>query len=326
VISATTDGFLTDCPSPDTSGPLCTLFADLRQLLGHPPTVLVEKHRVRSVVAMRTRGQLTYEGGDGKPVLAKAGVKVPKEVEDPNAWMVNLFLKREYGTKLTFATLRSLREQYFKGGDLIAIDRERRINLDVDCKRKLVILGERAGHLWAVSEPWTNADEFNTYRDKFEEWRRSRERCLKTLADWNDWQDYQRGDALVASGLRRRGSHAKDAVRIIVRGVAQNLWGLGGVTYRDFAEGMGQFGYQVTEQDLKNGKKRPVPEQPVIEVTAETTRVLLAARTICPKFDLDAVVTTPFKGPLLHQRAERYMDLIREVGSDLTTRKRVMGG
>ncbi|MCJ2022114.1 DNA polymerase [Methylobacterium sp. E-065] len=61
VVSATTDGFLTDAPLQELelNGPLCEMFRGVRERVFGSADILEEKHRVAQPVPMRTRGVFT---------------------------------------------------------------------------------------------------------------------------------------------------------------------------------------------------------------------------------------------------------------------------
>jgi hypothetical protein len=84
VVSATTDGFITNQPPAeiDVSGPICTFFADQAEHLNNDRQIIEEKHLVPQVLCMKTRGQLTVGTIDtAMPVLqAKAGVQIDRSV------------------------------------------------------------------------------------------------------------------------------------------------------------------------------------------------------------------------------------------------------
>ncbi|EOD2252128.1 putative DNA-directed DNA polymerase [Escherichia coli] len=82
VVSVTTDGFLTNCPlnKINMSGPLSSRFQSLCDIVDPGSSMLTCKHEVSQLIAMKTRGQLTYRAIQGKPVVhARAGVKPPAD-------------------------------------------------------------------------------------------------------------------------------------------------------------------------------------------------------------------------------------------------------
>ncbi len=115
VVSVTTDGFLTNCSlnKINMSGPLSSRFQSLCDIVDPGSSMLTCKHEVSQLIAMKTRGQLTYRAIQGKPVVhARAGVKPPADIprSDYNDYMVDLYLNRLPGQTLSRSTLISTRE------------------------------------------------------------------------------------------------------------------------------------------------------------------------------------------------------------------------
>ena len=84
MLSATTDGFITNAPKAvlDVSGPLARMFAELTYLMAQKVDFLEIKHVAPSVLCFKTRGQLTVGVLDPKmpTITAKAGHKLPEDV------------------------------------------------------------------------------------------------------------------------------------------------------------------------------------------------------------------------------------------------------
>ena len=77
------------------------IFSQTRQGLVGSPDILTEKHAVKRLLGMRTRGQATLEEGSGAHskgiVLAKAGIKTPTHtttVAEQNDYIVESFMNR----------------------------------------------------------------------------------------------------------------------------------------------------------------------------------------------------------------------------------------
>lgn len=193
VISATTDGFLSDAPLAEMKldGPMCRRFHALCQRVDPGSPILKLKHQARQIIALKTRGQLTglpYE--NAKIVLAKAGVSPPPSVTDQNAYMIDLYLNRTHESKTTIRPFVSLRKQWSCGADVYRLQQVVRLNLEFDMKRKPIdpVMRSVAGteHLAFSTEPWPTVADAIRARTIFDQWRRSA--CLKTLDDWYSWQ------------------------------------------------------------------------------------------------------------------------------------------
>ncbi len=193
VVSVTTDGFLTNCPLDkiNMSGPLSSRFQSLCDIVDPGSSMLTCKHEVSQLIAMKTRGQLTYKAIQGKPVVhARAGVKPPADIprSDYNDYMVDLYLNRLPGQTLSRSTLISTREMWLSESDLVSREQDIRLNLEFDFKRQPVRPAMNEGHLLMFSRPWDNMEEALQQRSLFDDWRQTH--TLKTLADWDDWCDF----------------------------------------------------------------------------------------------------------------------------------------
>ncbi|EKK7248861.1 hypothetical protein PO670_004602, partial [Escherichia coli] len=164
VVSVTTDGFLTNCPLDkiNMSGPLSSRFQSLCDIVDPGSSMLTCKHEVSQLIAMKTRGQLTYKAIQGKPVVhARAGVKPPADIprSDYNDYMVDLYLNRLPGQTLSRSTLISTREMWLSESDLVSREQDIRLNLEFDFKRQPVRPAMNEGHLLMFSRPWDNMEE-----------------------------------------------------------------------------------------------------------------------------------------------------------------------
>jgi hypothetical protein len=317
VVSATTDGILLDVPLEqlDLSGEMCRRFKGLLDRVAPGTSMLEVKHQVMQVVAMRTRGQLTGEAdGEHKIVLAKAGVKPPPDEEDENAYMINLFLKREPDQKLRQESFISMREQLTKGWDLQMDGHDVRLNLDFDFKRNPVnprmevVSCSGVEHLAFDTVPWQTAEDGVRTRVLFDQWRKTR--CLKTMADWEDWQAFlahqdgnrrrataaralHAGDAEGGSGGVTRGAGGRVyktktgfvgiALRTFLTAYVQRAWGLTDVdlSQRALADWLTEQGYPTTPSAVKNAG-RALLNASVVPATEEVMTFLTAIKARFP--------------------------------------------
>ena len=135
--------------------------------------MLVRKHRIKQVIAMKTRGQLTAECFSGEPeLLAKAGVKPPCPAPEHNEYMLNLYLTREPGQMTDNSHLISTSEQWLTESDLIMLQKEKRLNLEFDWKRKLVnprmVKVRDTEHIAFDSIPWESVEQGEQARTLFD--------------------------------------------------------------------------------------------------------------------------------------------------------------
>ncbi|EFH2029380.1 hypothetical protein DC940_00005, partial [Escherichia coli] len=230
VVSVTTDGFLTNCPlnKINMSGPLSSRFQSLCDIVDPGSSMLTCKHEVSQLIAMKTRGQLTYRAIQGKPVVhARAGVKPPADIprSDYNDYMVDLYLNRLPGQTLSRSTLISTREMWLSESDLVSREQDIRLNLEFDFKRQPVQPAMNEGHLLMSSRPWDNMEEALQQRSLFDDWRQTH--TLKTLADWDDWCDFLYCRTVFSDMKLKVGSKRSDdiLVRLFLRALTQCQWG-----------------------------------------------------------------------------------------------------
>lgn len=226
VVSVTTDGFLTNCSlnKINMSGPLSSRFQSLCDIVDPGSSMLTCKHEVSQLIAMKTRGQLTYRAIQGKPVVhARAGVKPPADIprSDYNDYMVDLYLNRLPGQTLSRSTLISTREMWLSESDLVSREQDIRLNLEFDFKRQPVQPAMNEGHLLMFSRPWDNMEEALQQRSLFDDWRQTH--TLKTLADWDDWCDFLYCRTVFSDMKLKVGSKRSDdiLVRLFLRALTQ---------------------------------------------------------------------------------------------------------
>lgn len=277
VVSVTTDGFLTNCPLDkiNMSGPLSSRFQSLCDIVDPGSSMLTCKHEVSQLIAMKTRGQLTYRAIQGKPVVhARAGVKPPADIprSDYNDYMVDLYLNRLPGQTLSRSTLISTREMWLSESDLVSREQDIRLNLEFDFKRQPVQPAMNEGHLLMFSRPWDNMEEALQQRSLFDDWRQTH--TLKTLADWDDWCDYLYCRTVFSDMKLKVGSKRSDdiLVRLFLRALTQCQWGLmlkdkKSYSCKEVAEWLTSEGYSVTVTDVKNAVRAKIPQMKFSSVT-----------------------------------------------------------
>ncbi|WP_187989245.1 hypothetical protein [Escherichia coli] len=277
VVSVTTDGFLTNCPLDkiNMSGPLSSRFQSLCDIVDPGSSMLTCKHEVSQLIAMKTRGQLTYKAIQGKPVVhARAGVKPPADIprSDYNDYMVDLYLNRLPGQTLSRSTLISTREMWLSESDLVSREQDIRLNLEFDFKRQPVRPAMNEGHLLMFSRPWDNMEEALQQRSLFDDWRQTH--TLKTLADWDDWCDFLYCRTVFSDMKLKVGSKRSDdiLVRLFLRALTQCQWGLmlkdkKSYSCKEVAEWLTSEDYSVTVTDVKNAVRAKIPQMKFSSVT-----------------------------------------------------------
>ncbi|MEW9920482.1 DNA polymerase [Marimonas sp. MJW-29] len=271
VISATTDGFITDAEKKevDLSGPLCTFFRDQAERLTGDRKIIEVKHVVPQVICMKTRGQLTVGIlDDVLPTLtAKAGVSVPRaddKDEAENNWMLELFLRRTPDTEVLTRQLTSMRDMHLKDSDLLMEERWKKTNLEFDWKRELhspttvmvgqVINEKNYDHVSLQSKPHKDIDTFRETRKRFDEWRKTK--CLETEDNWKDWERFIHTASLRSSGaISGKGPLVDQCKRQFLKDFANNKDGIKDCTYKELADWLTVEGYPTKADDVKNAKR-----------------------------------------------------------------------
>ena len=270
VISATTDGFITNAEYSELNltGPMAIRFQALCERVSPNSRMLELKHRVRQVVAMKTRGQITglaYDDDD--LILAKCGVSPPSGTENANDYMLQLFLNRQAGDITETKPFTSIREQWNKDLDVVRDTREVLLNLEFDFKQQLydplTISVAATDHVSLDCKPWSTVQEAERARAIFDGWRRKR--CIKSVDDWYDYDDHYQfylvKDRLKIlgkkSGIRNSGKGTTDVFRrLFLRAYSQELCGLTkSKTYSEVANWLTEQGYPTTTDELKNAKR-----------------------------------------------------------------------
>lgn len=298
VVSVTTDGFLTNCPlnKINMSGPLSSRFQSLCDIVDPGSSMLTCKHEVSQLIAMKTRGQLTYKAIQGKPVVhARAGVKPPADIprSDYNDYMVDLYLNRLPGQTLSRSTLISTREMWLSESDLVSREQDIRLNLEFDFKRQPVQPAMNEGHLLMSSRPWDNMEEALQQRSLFDDWRQTH--TLKTLADWDDWCDFLYCRTVFSDMKLKVGSKRSDdiLVRLFLRALTQCQWGLmlkdkKSYSCKEVAEWLTSEGYSVTVTDVKNAVRAKIPQMKFSSVTPRMKSLMDIIARKYPTFCLPA--------------------------------------
>lgn len=315
VVSATTDGFLVDCPIEqlDLSGTMCRRFQALVDRVSPGAHMLENKHQVMQLFAGRTRLQFTVEAdGAHKTVTAKGGIKPGPEVKDENAFMLDLTINRQPGQKLTYESFISMRDQLPLELDLQTETRETRINLEYDFKRRPIpesvrmipMAGTGISHLAFNTEPWETVEEALMTRLIFDAWRD--DHCLKTVEDFQTWEYYRAfkmanlkgtkpaSPDVTGNGQRTgrknltRGGYLAVAKQLFLAAYQKKLWGLDGadLSQRKLAEWLTSEGYKTTVSAVKNGT-RENPVEHLVPATEEVVTFLNRMKERFPGLETD---------------------------------------
>jgi hypothetical protein len=186
-------------------------------------------------------------------------------------FMTDLFLDRSPGQKYDNSQLISMREMFNNNADMVRKDRQQTLNMEYDWKRDLINPVERdhkaellsedikhePAHLYAETQPWKTVEEFRRVRDLFDSWRINENKVLKSMADWDHWQNYVQTDSISKKGVRRGSGGILDQLkRTFLQAYANSNWGLPGSDYKGISTYLSDHGYKVSVNDLKNAKRR----------------------------------------------------------------------
>ena len=151
-------------------------------------------------------------------------------------------------------------------------------------------------------------------------------RCLKTMEDWRDWQEYLAMAPMVAKGLRRTGGTLKSAVRIALRAIARDACGFekGRYTQAELARLLTGAGFPCNVSNVKDAARRSAKFEPkVVLRTAETMRLAIALKWLFPAFQsfkFFAPETGPFSPEVVKLRTVyRRMPFKRKVPENAKT-------
>jgi len=130
----------------------------------------------------------------------------------------------------------------------------------------------------------------------FHAWRDGRRRVLKSLEDWQNWDDYRSaGLARTRAGggiqVTREGS-AGVLKRQFLRALARGAWGVSrdGWTNGEVAAWLTQAGHLTSESDVKNaGRKSVRLIEHSVAASAPVFGLLRVIRAAFPTLDLSAV-------------------------------------
>ncbi|MCJ8320955.1 MAG: hypothetical protein HRT52_19980 [Colwellia sp.] len=215
VLALTTDGFTTNATLDEINkkSPVCNRFRELFHMIDPKGgEILEEKHRMKQVILMKTRGYTTSVRDDDpewntRYINARAGVQLPddEDVDEdkPEVWVLNKYLTRKPGTTYTNKSLTPSQMMFLFDRDMLSITKKQLLNWEPDYKRDLipnglVAVGDKF-HIQCISKPHRNVEKMKRKRACFDTWRENN--CLKTLEDWDNWDEYFK----LSTNLKREG-------------------------------------------------------------------------------------------------------------------------
>ncbi len=313
VFSCTTDGFLTNANAAQiadaSSGPICQLYSQSRDMLTNNPTILEVKHRVRQPLGWRTRGQATLiegetEEGDGvNIVLAKGGIYTPQEVDSTrlqNSFITDLFLNRTPADRIEMATKTGIRDMINFDADLVEKETSKRLNMEFDWKRRPTAAwnATEPNHLAFATQPWDTIDQFIEMRRYWESFAIASARCLKTVDDYRAFAISVMSQSSLANGgsryLKKTDPDLKRVRQSLCAAWRNSEAGLSKkvdrMTADKFAETLTAVGISCKRSDVENArsgfKPKNCPKTPAV-LTA-LTKLL----EVFPRMEIDTLVTS----------------------------------
>lgn len=318
VISATTDGFLTDFPEGRMDelclGQISEMFkASMRRVCGDP-TILEIKHRPERVLCFRTRGQATLHS-DGKPplapvlpdeeatnkvVLAKGGIKITAaNTFDSNEQLVKMFIERQPGQQYKIERMRGFREIYRGNGelDLNTIGRSIKYTMDFDWKRRPADSGENSDlgslQLWFNTVPIESLDEYMRYRKAWETFVKTDNTILKREGDLKNFLDYLSVYTPLVHRTKACGNAVDTAKKAFLRAYTQQAWGLvRELKNKELSIVLTEQGYPTSVRDVENAQRRSSKLlKHCVAPTEEVLKFLGVVKKITPEFPIKRITT-----------------------------------
>ena len=353
ICSVTTDGFLTNATPEQmdqaTKGVCGRYYKDARKRLsglsswvGGDERIYEVKHMVSQPIGWRTRGQATLKPAslennkfiseiDDAIVLAKAGIKPPKQMEKrlENKYIVKLFFNRNPKTTLVTTRHYGIRDMYGMGTDLTDYEVEKVVSMEFDWKRRPNKVYQRSieiegvpikFHLVFETTAWETINQYSRTREIWNEYQSSKRVCLKTVEDFDQFSIFHESRLVLGGGtekyLRRKDGDLKRLRQIV--SIAQKLkvagtnklkpHALGNTkVFPDYklrafqlAEFLTELGAPCSKADVENDRRKAekagwIPHQ--IPRTERTQRILNDLRRyVFPNLLIDQFLTkrSPF--------------------------------
>ena len=299
VFSVTTDGFLAT-PTDDQieaamSGELAQSFIMARRKLVGDDNALEVKHSIRQPIGWRTRGSATLQTGDDETtciVLQKGGIKTDEllSAEATNRHIVRMLLNRHPDQVFTYTTGIGVKDMLRTGSDFVRCQNQKRLRMEFDWKRKPVkprnvtfqFDGKEHSHLGFETAPLETREEFIEMRNCWETYNKSRQFCLKTLADYNQFDLYlktKEGPVDTARYASKIDGDLKRLKRDLCRAFIARDAGFDlvladkKIRYKDFCSALNENGIPCKVSDLDYAKK----SEPFKAGTTIATERVLAA-------------------------------------------------
>jgi len=303
VFSVTTDGFLAT-PTDEQieaamSGPLAQSFVKARKDLVGDDNALEVKHRIMQPIGWRTRGSATLQPGDDEAagiVLQKGGIKTDELLQGKmeNDHIIRMFLNRDGKQVITYTSGMGVKDMLRSNADFVSRENQKNLRMEFDWKRKPVnprdvtfqFDGKEHSHLAFATAPLDTVDEFGDVRDAWDAYNKKTRFCLKTLADYEQFDRYLKTMELPRDVTRyaaRVDGDFKRLKRDLCRAFMARAAGFDQVLadrkvqYKEFAAALNACGVPCKVSDLDNASNaRTKPFEPGTAMDTERVRQALA--------------------------------------------------
>ena len=311
VSNCTTDGFLCTASEVDIArvvdGPLFKAYRENRAKLIGKDSVSVDeclkvKHRIKQPLGWRTRGQATLlEDGSHPIVLAKAGIRTPREQEtdeEQNRWIVYEFINRSPDSKFLVDYAPSIRELILDGDKdwmILENKNEKRLAMEYDWKRRPLdnsavereIMG--TPHLFFDTVPWENVHLFAHWRINWQSYNKVNQNTLKSVRAFRDFGTYAYQEKSPTKRTPTKDTEQQLIKKEWAAAFSQGLWGFDNVATKfrrkEFAAWMTSHGIPMEFYDVENGKKHQVTEHAFAKSEFLTSLVEALKKEVLPSFD-----------------------------------------
>jgi len=206
VFSCSTDGFITDATQSEMDR-ICQkklfniVYGGLREYITGTPDIMKKKHEVTQLIGWRARGQATLQVGHSPTVkriiLAKASIYTVPEMDTTfaqNRFIVDSFLNRNSKSTVTELGTSSIRDLVKYGTDPASTQRNRKLNMEYDWKRRPSGSGvsDVNAHVVFTTDPWETVQQYNDCQTAWDKYNANKIQCIKTTEDLARWSDYLR--------------------------------------------------------------------------------------------------------------------------------------
>lgn len=303
IISATTDGFITNAPEDAIKkaikGVLCTAFLDARLRLSDNCEILEKKHVVEQLLSWRTRGQATVKEKEGcKIILARAGIAIPGSTEQKNNRIVDLFCNRNDSTTFEYSAYNTKKFKA-KNCDYIKEKYTRKANMDFDFKRMpdmtksgtMQLRGKEV--LFFDTKPVKDVCEFESLRRNWQNHSNRKRNLLKTVEHLKTFLEYHEINSQLPSTRKKlrvpTRAPIKMAIRQFVRAYLKGEWGLSGrIRNEALSQWLNAGGYHFTVSEIKNQSRKSIDiKENSVPVTADILKFVEYVKLKFPDFDED---------------------------------------